>query len=239
MNATFNNMAEEIKSLKVSIYEEQLRVQLAEMKQLQMQINPHFYSNTLNLINGLAQLGDHASVQHMTQLLARYFRYVTSSSRTVITLMEELDHIQDYLGIQQYRYPDILTFDVALPPELKRALVPPLTLQPFVENAIIHGYQKKMTSFVVRISCSAEQLPSGHTVIRVVIEDNGVGADPAQLALLHQSVSHAAGESKHLGIWNVNRRLSLMFGEENVSIHFGTNASGGLQVYIQFPLRTS
>src|SRR5690606_40885476 len=77
-----------------------------------------------------------------------------SSSRTVITLMEELDHIQDYLSIQQYRYPDILSFDTALPPELKRALVPPLTLQPFVENAIIHGDRKstRLNSSHVKIS---------------------------------------------------------------------------------------
>lgn len=242
MNSAFNNMAEEIKTLKVSVYEEQLRVQQAEMKQLQMQINPHFYSNSLNLINGLAQLGDQASVQHMTQLLARYFRYVTSSSRTVLTLQEELDHIRDYLSIQQYRYPDILTFDIAMPPELGNASVPPLTLQPFVENSIIHGYQKKTASFHIRIACHAEEAADGKPQVLVVLEDNGIGVEPAQLSRLQQNVSdgvtRAASESRHLGIWNVYRRLSLMFGEQQVSIRFESVDTGGLQVQVRFPFRT-
>jgi Predicted signal transduction protein with a C-terminal ATPase domain len=243
MNSAFNNMAEEIKSLKVSVYEEQLRVQLAEMKQLQMQINPHFYSNSLNLISGLAQLGDQASVQHMTQLLARYFRYVTSSSRTVLTLKEELDHIRDYLTIQQYRYPEILSFEISMPPELGNASVPPLTLQPFVENSIIHGYQKKTASFRILITCGTEQSADGGSLIAVTLEDNGIGVEPAKLAQLRQnvsdSVSRAAGESRHLGIWNVYRRLSLMFGEQQVSIRFESVDTGGLRVIVRFPLQTA
>lgn len=242
MNFVFNNMAEEIKSLKVSVYEEQLRVQQAEMKQLQMQINPHFYSNSLNLISGLAQLGDQASVQHMTQLLARYFRYVTASSRNVLTLKEELDHIRDYLTIQQYRYPDILSFDISMPPELGSASVPPLTLQPFVENSIIHGYQKKMDSFRILITCGAERAADGGTLVVVTLKDNGIGVEPAKLAALRQNVSdvfRAAGESRHLGIWNVYRRLSLMFGERQASIDFESVDTGGLRVIVRFPYRTA
>jgi Predicted signal transduction protein with a C-terminal ATPase domain len=243
MNSVFNNMAEEIKSLKVSVYEEQLRVQLAEMKQLQMQINPHFYSNSLNLISGLAQLGDQASVQHMTQLLARYFRYVTSSSRTVLTLKEELDHIRDYLTIQQYRYPDILSFDISMPDELGSASVPPLTLQPFVENSIIHGYQKKTSSFRIRITCGTEEAADGGTLVVVTLEDNGIGVEPAKLAMLRQNVSdgvaRAAGETRHLGIWNVYRRLSLMFGEQQVSIRFESVDTGGLRVMVRFPFKSA
>jgi len=242
MNFAFNNMAEEIKTLKVSVYEEQLRVQLAEMKQLQMQINPHFYSNSLNLISGLAQLGDQESVQHMTQLLARYFRYVTASSRTVLTLKEELDHIRDYLTIQQYRYPDILSFDISMPPELGSASVPPLTLQPFVENAIIHGYQKKTKSFRILITCGTEQTADGVKLVVVTLEDNGIGVEPAKLAALRQNVSdvsRAAGESRHLGIWNVYRRLSLMFGERQASIDFEPVDTGGLRVMVRFPYKTA
>jgi two-component system sensor histidine kinase YesM len=242
MNLVFNNMAEEIKSLKVSVYEEQLRVQQAEMKQLQMQINPHFYSNSLNLISGLAQLGDQASVQHMTQLLARYFRYVTASSRNVLTLREELDHIRDYLTIQQYRYPDILSFDISMPPELGNASVPPLTLQPFVENSIIHGYQKKMKSFRILITCGTENAADGGPLVVVTLKDNGIGVEPAKLAALRQNVSdvsRAAGESRHLGIWNVYRRLSLMFGERQASIDFESVDTGGLRVIVRFPYKTA
>jgi len=242
MNYVFNHMAEEIKSLKVSVYEEQLRVQQAEMKQLQMQINPHFYSNSLNIISGLAQLGDHASVQHMTQLLARYFRYVTSSSRTFLTLQEELDHIRDYLSIQQYRYPEILTYEIDLPPELGRASVPPLTLQPFVENSIIHGYQKKMKSFRIRIFCASDHPAGDEPYVMVTLEDNGIGVEPETLARLQQNVSEGAsratGESRHLGIWNVYRRLSLMFGER-VSIRFEPVDTGGLRVRVRFPFRNA
>jgi len=160
----------------------------------------------------------------------------------VLTLKEELDHIRDYLTIQQYRYPDILSFDISMPLELGSASVPPLTLQPFVENAIIHGYQKKTKSFRILITCGTEQTADGVKLVVVTLEDNGIGVEPAKLAALRQNVSdvsRAAGESRHLGIWNVYRRLSLMFGERQASIDFEPVDTGGLRVMVRFPYKTA
>ncbi|MFC4776918.1 sensor histidine kinase [Paenibacillus sp. GCM10023252] len=238
MMTTFNNMAEETKSLKLYIYEEKLRVQQAEMKQLQMQINPHFYANSLNIINGMAQLGEYSSVQNMTRLLAAYFRFVTTSSRPTISLQEEIEHIQNYLQIQKYRYPTTLVFEVDVHDELLHVLLPPLTIQPFVENAIIHGYQKKINPFIIRLR---SELPSGLSLeeadsFEIIIEDNGVGVSSQQLEQLTRSAQLPGTDNQHLGIWNVQRRLKLSYGEENVLILFEDVPEGGLRIRMKLPL---
>ncbi|MFD2612073.1 sensor histidine kinase [Paenibacillus gansuensis] len=234
MTTTFNHMVSEIKSLKLFIYEEKLRVQQAELKQLQMQINPHFYANSLNIINGMAQLGDYSSVQNMTRLLAAYFRYVTQSSKELIPLREEIEHIQNYLHIQKYRYPSNLIFDVQIPEEWKGILLPPLTIQPFVENAIIHGFTKKMNPFIISLYGITTLGPDG--ACELVIEDNGVGVSAEKLEQLQQSAQLPQTDNSHLGIWNVQRRLKLYYGEEEVNISFANREEGGLRIVLQLPV---
>ncbi|ANE46158.1 hypothetical protein SY83_07620 [Paenibacillus swuensis] len=233
MTMTFNSMVSEIKSLKFFIYEEKLRVQQAEMKQLQMQINPHFYANSLNIINGMAQLGDYSSVQNMTRLLAAYFRYVTTSNKELIPLREEIEHITNYLHIQKYRYPTSLVFDVRISEALKSVMLPPLSIQPFVENAIIHGFKKKVNPFVISLYAEPDEQAEGS--FRLVIEDNGVGVPAEKLDALQSSAQLPSTESNHLGIWNVQRRLKLYYGEDKVSVEFENREEGGLKVMLRLP----
>lgn len=237
MTSTFNNMAEEIKSLKLYIYEEQLRVQQAEMKQLQMQINPHFYANSLNIINGMAQLHDYHSVQEMTRLLAAYFRFVTTSSRQVITLREEVEHIRNYLAIQKYRYPSALLFDVQLSQELELLHIPPLTVQPFIENAIIHGFRRKINPFTIRLHAEWSTHTHRNEInqVNLVIEDNGAGVSPEQLKNLQLVAEQSHSDNQHLGIWNALRRLKLYYGEDQVFCNFEHAENGGLKIIMTIP----
>jgi two-component system sensor histidine kinase YesM len=155
--ATFNNMVDQIENLKISVYEEKIRVQQAEFKHLQVQINPHFYMNSLNIIYNLAALKDTKSVQKMSLHLADYFRFIMRTNRTTMTLKDEIDHIRNYLEIQVMRYPDNLTFDLQLPESYSQYAIPPLIVQPFVENAVIHGFTKQYGTYVIQVK--AEQDP--------------------------------------------------------------------------------
>ncbi|WP_435171278.1 sensor histidine kinase [Paenibacillus glycanilyticus] len=238
MTSTFNNMAEEIKSLKLFIYEEKLRVQQAEMKQLQMQINPHFYANSLNIINGMAQLHDFHSVQEMTRLLAAYFRFVTTSSRQVITLREEIEHIRNYLAIQKYRYPSALLFDVQLSQDLELLHIPPLTVQPFIENAIIHGFRRKINPFTIRLHAEWNSFANEIDQVILVIEDNGAGVSEEQLNNLQLVAQQSHSDNKHLGIWNALRRLKLYYGDDQVSCDFEHAEKGGLKIIMTIPFRS-
>ncbi|MWC30994.1 sensor histidine kinase [Paenibacillus sp. MMS18-CY102] len=232
---TFNTMAEQIKSLKIGMYEEQLRVKHGELKQLQAQINPHFYMNTLNIIYNLAALKDHESVKKMSLHLADYFRFIMRANRDTITLDEELRHIDNYITIQEMRFPNKLAITYAIPEPLKSFPIPALTVQPFVENAIIHGFKNRKQLFVIHIAVEQEaDLDSG---FYLTIRDNGIGFPPEVLKLLNEKQPLAEGETSRLGIVNVTHRLSLHYGA-GASIRYANGEEGGAAVTIMFPTMT-
>ncbi|MGO4543667.1 sensor histidine kinase [Paenibacillus sp. 2TAB23] len=228
---TFNIMAEQIKTLKIDVYEEQLRVKQGELKQLQAQINPHFYMNSLNIIYNLAAIGDTDSVKKMSLHLADYFRFIMKANRDTITLKEELLHIENYMTIQKIRFPDKLQCHFEGMEELLHYPIAALTIQPFVENSIIHGFKNRRQLFHIRIAAELNE-GQGFTL---TISDNGVGFDPSVLEKLRNKEPLQEGESSSLGIMNVIHRLQLLYGERT-SITFSNQAEGsGAIIKIVFP----
>ncbi|OMF38893.1 two-component sensor histidine kinase [Paenibacillus sp. FSL H8-0548] len=228
---TFNIMAEQIKTLKIDVYEEQLRVKQGELKQLQAQINPHFYMNSLNIIYNLAALGDTESVKKMSLHLADYFRFIMKANRDTIMLKEELLHIENYMTIQKIRFPgklecifngmdDVLDYPIAA-----------LTVQPFVENSIIHGFKNRRQLFQINITAEM----SDENEFSLTISDNGVGFSAEVLSKLQRMEPLQEGETSRLGIMNVIHRLQLLYGEKT-SITFRNQTEGsGAIIVIVFP----
>ncbi|CAN7290877.1 histidine kinase [Paenibacillus sp. LjRoot153] len=234
--ATFNNMVDQIENLKISVYEEKIRVQQAEFKHLQVQINPHFYMNSLNIIYNLAALKDTKSVQKMSLHLADYFRFIMRTNRTTMTLKDEIDHIRNYLEIQVMRYPDNLTFDIQLPETYSQYAIPPLIVQPFVENAVIHGFTKQYGTFVIQVK--AEQDPEApEEFFLLSISDNGDGFQPEMLQQLNSAQYLDQSGDEHLGIWNVRHRLQMNYGNK-VALRFLNKPERGALVQIRLPLHT-
>ncbi|WP_127460776.1 sensor histidine kinase [Paenibacillus elgii] len=232
--STFNDMAKQIEHLKISVYEEKIRVQQAEFKHLQVQINPHFYMNCLNIIYNLAALKDHKSVQKMSLHLADYFRNLIRTNRTFISLGDELQHICNYLEIQVMRYPDNLTFAIRIEEAYRQYPLPPLTVQPFVENAVIHGYRMDQDRFYVEIEALPDPDDPEHYFM-VTISDNGKGFAPEMLHELNSGCYAEKSGEEHLGIWNVMRRLGMSSGA--VKIHFANREHRGAEIKIRFPLQ--
>ncbi|WP_235549571.1 sensor histidine kinase [Paenibacillus sp. Soil766] len=234
--ATFNNMVDQIENLKISVYEEKIRVQQAEFKHLQVQINPHFYMNSLNIIYNLAALKDTKSVQKMSLHLADYFRFIMRTNRTTMTLKDEIDHIRNYLEIQVMRYPDNLTFDIQLPETYSQYAIPPLIVQPFVENAVIHGFTKKYGTYVIQVK--AEQDPEApEEFFLLSISDNGDGFQAEMLQQLNSAQYLDQSGDEHLGIWNVRHRLQMNYGNK-VALRFLNKPERGALVQIRLPLHT-
>ncbi|MBB6733645.1 sensor histidine kinase [Cohnella zeiphila] len=232
---TFNNMAEQIKTLKIGMYEEQLRAQKMEFKQLQAQINPHFYANSLNIIYNFAALKDHDSVKRMALHLADYFRFIMRVNRDSISLGEEMRHIENYIEIQKFRFPNKLSCSVDVPDHLQALQLPTLSLQPFVENAIIHGFVNRRKPFLVEIV--GRQFSDGRqSFLALTIRDNGAGFAPDVLERLNDRAPLPQTESSRLGIMNVVQRLQLRYGEA-AAIEFGNQGEeGGAAVLIRLPL---
>jgi len=263
MSSTFNQMAGQIERLKIDVYEEQLRVQKAEYKHLQVQINPHFYMNSLNIIYNLAALKDFKSVQKLSLHLADYFRFLMQSHRTVVRLEDELRHIRHYLEIQKVRYVTKLDYTIEVPQEHQQAELSPLMIQPFVENAMIHGFNRRVqdgSPYVIRIhseevaageadsrpekattagagslSAAPEGGEAGSRFIRIVVEDNGPGF-PEEILRDLESGDYLSGTGEqHLGIWNILRRYKMLYGDAG-GIEFRNAEGGGAVVTIRLPL---
>jgi two-component system sensor histidine kinase YesM len=136
VNRTFNTMISQIEELKIHVYEEQISKQRAELKHLQLQINPHFFMNSLNILYNLAQVRKFEPIQEMTMHLVHYFRYMFQSHQSLVLLKDELLHIRHYLRIQQMRFPDTFSCEIAIPPYLESTAIPPLMIQTVVENSV-------------------------------------------------------------------------------------------------------
>lgn len=238
MSGTFNNMAGQIEKLKIDVYEEQLRVQKAEYKHLQVQINPHFYMNSLNIVYNLAALKDFKSVQKLSLHLADYFRFLMQSHRQTVRLADELRHIGHYLEIQKIRYAGKLDYDVRVQPEHLRCELSPLMVQPFVENSVIHGFGKKVpdgTMFRILIETEADAAdPEAHMLL--LIRDNGAGFPADMLAELAAGAYAEGTGEEHLGIWNILRRYRMLYGDER-GIAFANAPEGGAVVTIRLPYK--
>ncbi|SDW43811.1 sensor histidine kinase [Paenibacillus sp. CF384] len=232
LSSTYNHMADQIKQLRIGIYEQELRVKQAELKHLQVQINPHFYLNSLHIIYSLATLKLYGNVQKMALYLADYFKFTIRTNRSHVTLNEEMKHIRNYLEIQKLRYPDMLDFEIDIPAPWGEASIPALSIQPFVENAIVHGMRMEGESFFVRMV--AEALPNDPERFVVVIADNGEGFPAEQLSKLASGSYMEEADGSHIGIWNVIHRLQLYFGDK-ASAHFANGDPHGAIVRLTLP----
>ena len=159
LNSSFNQMVEEIGHLVEDIRVEELNLRAAELRVLQEQINPHFLYNTLDNIIWLAESKDTEQVVRMVSSLSSFFRTTLSKGREFITVKEEEQHIRSYLEIQQFRYRDILEYEIAIPEELYEYEIIKLTLQPLVENALYHGIRTSAAATYPGVRCT---LPGCH-----------------------------------------------------------------------------
>jgi len=235
INDAFNNMAQQIGHLKSGIYEEQIRVQKAEMKELQAQIYPHFLANCLNLVYSLAQVKNTELVKQLTLHLVRHLRFMMRTSQSLVTLSEELEHISNYLSIQKIRFPQAFDYSIDIEQELGSVSVPAFILQPFVENAMEHGFcYRENTPFSVCVQVKLDSNSSGK-YISVKIEDNGKGFPPEIISELQSGNYLSKDSDKHIGIWNVQRRFQLYYHSE-VRILFFNSPQGGAVVEMALPI---
>lgn len=234
LKETFNGMAQQIEHLKIDIYEEQIRTQKAELKHLQAQIHPHFFMNSLNIVYQLAQIKDYEVIQNMSLHLVRYFRFTTRTQVSTVTVKEEVEHLYHYLSIQKYRFPETLAFDFIVDPALENVSIPPLSIQPLVENAMVHGFSIRTgTPFHIRVKISSEGEGDQEELV-IEVEDNGKGLTEEQIEHLHTKVQLLEPGDGSLGLWNVVRRCRLYY-KGAVKMVFGSADPQGAIVTLRVP----
>ena len=210
--------------------QEQIRLRGIELSLLQAQINPHFLYNTLDAIVWLIETGKNEQAEEMVTSLSNYFRAFLSNGRDIVTVGQEQQHIRSYLEIQQVRYKDILDYEIDIDPAIGGCLIPKLTLQPLVENAIYHGLKPKRGKGMIRVTGS---LSGGRVTLRV--EDTGAGMEEDELETLRSQI--LSGEASGFGLTASYKRLLLMYGAE-CELTVDSRVGEGTAITIGIPMRT-
>lgn len=211
-----------ITDLYKSLEDQYRRQREAEIAALQAMINPHFLYNTLDQINWMAIAAGQERISRVLELTGKMFRIGLSNGESLILVRDELTHLECYLQIQQIRWGEGLTYELHVPEPLKDLYVPKLTLQPLVENAVIHGFNGRPSG---RIEVSAAD-EADHIVWTV--RDDGIGYDPSRGSPGQKIVGG-------YGLRNLRERLCAFFGDGFGTISLEGSATRGTTVTFRTP----
>ena len=181
---------------------------------LQAQINPHFLYNTLESINWRAKAVNNREISLMTESLGSLLRATLSNKKSLVTLSYELNLILSYITIQQIRFEERLDYREQVPDGLKNALIPPLTLQPLVENAIHYALEEMTeTCYITILAAETDKTgKNGERCIRISVTNSGSSFDEDLLELLKQHKKQPSRSG--IGLLNIDKRIKLLFGED-------------------------
>lgn len=236
---SFNEMADHLKELMNRVYLYRLETETAQLKALQSQINPHFLHNTLETIRMKALINGDREVANMIKMLAKLFRITLDRKKNIVTLSEEIEHVQTYVELQNMRFNHRFKLDIRVEPGLESVYLMKLILQPLVENCIVHGFRNKYEDETISIMVEEA---SGD--IRITVSDNGEGIEAERLKQL-QIYSAAAevsleGREEHsgIGIVNIMSRIRLEYGSA-YGLAIDHNMPRGTRVTIKLPMHKS
>lgn len=234
--STFNEMTSEIENLKIDIYEEKLLRDKAQLHFYQIQINPHFLINALNTTYGFSLMNDSKMVQEMILCIVSHLRYTLQNS-TLVPLAKEIDFLKNYVHMYGLNSPGVTKANVTFNIENNalNVLIPPLSIQSFVENSIKHN-RATDSPVSIEISASVTNDSQSSGKLHIIVSDNGKGFDSEAIATLNSGERLPSDDGhKHIGIFNVQQRLMLIY-HDDAEIKFSNKEEGGAVVEITISL---
>lgn len=207
LNRHFDEMTADFKQVIEDNYIKQLLLAQTQLKALEQQINPHFLYNVLESINWFARSGEGKQVSTMVQALGHLLRNTLSQNEDRISLRQEFDILDSYLSIQRIRFPDTLRVSLQADEEAMEVMIPKMSIQPLVENAIIHSLEENVGKchIYVRAALTEENL-------LVEVENDGSQIDVNMLDNLRERKAQPKGHG--IGLINIDSRIKLLFGQE-------------------------
>ena len=213
LSKKLEKMRVHINQLLKQVKEEQDAKQRMEIALLQEQINPHFLYNTLYSISQLCELKKTEKASEMLIALAAFYRIGLSKGKTIITVKEELKHVKNYLFIQHFRYSDLFDYTIDCDEEILDCLIPKMSLQPLVENAIYHGI--KMKHEFGNICILGGTYDGENAYLEVHDDGPGIGTEQLEEIRSYLKDGKPGEKTSSFGMKNVNARLKLEFGYES------------------------
>ncbi|MEF2966377.1 histidine kinase [Paenibacillus sp. M1] len=232
-NKLFMNLVNQIKKFKIDLYERELEKQRIQLDYMKLQIKPHFFLNCLTSIYSMAQMQMHREIEQMAMSTSKYFRYIFQSGDDFVRLEDEIEHVRIYLDIQKHRYKNALAYRIELEEGTQGAVIPPLVLQTFVENAVKYAVSR-ISEVQIKLtvgSCAEE----GDERIVISISDTGPGFPPDILESLKKGEPLDQSAGTHIGIMNTLKRLESLY-DGRGEARFSNRPGGGACVTLIIPV---
>ena len=194
-------------------HEKERQLEAVRLQMLKSQINPHFLFNTLNMIGCMAKLEDAATTEKMIYSMSNLFRYNLKTSEQFVALNQELKVVQDYVYIQQMRFGSRIRYDSDIQVNGGQVIIPAFTLQPIVENAVIHGLSKKEQGGRLYLRIWQKE-----NCVIISVADTGVGMTQEQLESLKEGLKERRSAKVGIGLGNIYKRIHILYekGEMNI-----------------------
>ncbi len=210
----YNTMVESLNASVKQDYHDKLVVLDAQMKSLEARINSHFLFNTLESINSMAEIEGNDQISTMSLALGNMFRYALKTQSELVSVRDELKHVQDYVSIQQIRFDYHFQLVIDMTEDFKNLKVLKLILQPLVENALYHGLKACTCGSTITIRSRVE-----NRYIYIDVLDDGQGIEAARLAELRRTLNKEASftelgqrNKQSIGLKNIHSRIELYYG---------------------------
>ncbi|MGE6573828.1 sensor histidine kinase [Paenibacillus xylanexedens] len=228
----FQSMVHEITHLKIQSYEERIEKSRAELKVLQMQIRPHFYLNAISTISSLTYQNRNEEIRQMIQMLSRHLRYMFKAELMLVSIDEEMRHVENYIRMQEIRYPDQIFYMTDVERRADAVRVPQLLIQTFVENCFKHALTYgELLSIFIRVNM---EMIAGETYVHIVIEDNGDGFPNAWLQGFQEGTLEGR-EGEHVGVATIRKTLQLLYKQDDL-VMLSNAESSGAKIDIRIPV---
>ncbi|WP_379127406.1 sensor histidine kinase [Paenibacillus sp. sgz500958] len=236
----FNHMVRNINELMSEVQESNRQKNAIELKQNEIkfkmmasQINPHFLFNALESIRMKAHIRGQADISQVVRLLGKMMRKNLEVGNGMIALQSELETVNCYLVIQKFRYDDRLAYELYVDPQANQIQIPPLIIQPLVENCVIHGLENRIDGGMVRVDIRVD-----NDQLLVQVSDNGAGISEARIQEIRQMLANKDDyETNNIGMRNIHVRLQLTYGQE-CGLTLASQAGFGTQISFAIPLRS-
>lgn len=202
-----------------------------KLKMMASQIHPHFLFNALESIRMNAHLKGEKEIANIVRLLGKLMRKNLEVGRERAPIKEEVEMIRSYLEIQKFRYEDRLEYEIAFDPAAAEVMIPPLIIQPLVENSVVHGLENKEGTVHVSVAVTLTE----NQEIQVIVMDDGIGMTEDRLAAIMEVITKAEEEEQgRIGLRNVQQRLTLYYGAEH-GLSISSREGEGTRITFSIP----
>lgn len=234
VNHSFNQMMDTIVNLRMKSYEERIQFDEATLKYVQLQIRPHFFLNALTTIHSMTYQNRNEDIRTYIELLSKNIRYLFRAGLHTVPLSEEIDHVRDYMAMQEMLYPGCVFEFIDIDDSAAGYQVPQLIVHTMLENIYKHAVSSdRLTSVLIS---AREEDHGGEKMCHITVEDDGKGYPQEFLDQIRRGEVKVRPDGHGVGLWNVKKTLSLMYRREDL-IEFSNKEPQGSRADIWVPRR--